>query len=145
MIKMNGKTLEFGTAQMETRHAKALCEAIYNHHPVKFEYAGTAVNFEPQHLILSTQGPRGQCQIHDQQLGEFLGELDHFIPLLHTTDQERLDAAVDVALHFGSIDGAHHKAWVIDQMLRHLLGPAYQETIRRRSDADYPWDEGIAP
>lgn len=46
------------------------------------------------------------------------------------------------------IDGSHHKQWVIDQMLRIMLGEVgYEEWVTHmNSDPDYtPWDEGIAP
>jgi hypothetical protein len=34
----------------------------------------------------------------------------------------RIPAALDIAAQFGGIDGDHHKAWVIDQMVRALTG-----------------------
>lgn len=63
------------------------------------------------------------------------------------------ERAIDVALMYGSIDGAHHKAWVIDQMVRALLetGEAYAAwCLEKRDGADGPetydeWDSGIAP
>ncbi len=30
--------------------------------------------------------------------------------------------AIEVAVRYGGIDGAHHKAWVVDQMVRQLTG-----------------------
>lgn len=54
--------------------------------------------------------------------------------------------AMRVLLNYGQIDGAHHKAWVIDQALRHLAGAAYEELIEAyKNDGEYDWDEGIAP
>lgn len=58
--------------------------------------------------------------------------------------------ALDIALQCGGIDGDHHKAWVIDQMVRVLTGPAYDEWVRKACDGEegpetYGWDEGIAP
>lgn len=38
------------------------------------------------------------------------------------TERERIDRAIDVAVRYGGFDGAHHKAWVIDQMVRELTG-----------------------
>jgi len=35
---------------------------------------------------------------------------------------ERIEKALDYAIHYGGIDGDHHKAWVIDQMVRALTG-----------------------
>lgn len=56
--------------------------------------------------------------------------------------------AAEIAERFGMIDGAHHKQWVIDQMLRKILGKVeYKKWITRmNSDPDYEaWDVGIAP
>lgn len=58
--------------------------------------------------------------------------------------------ALAVARAYGQDDGAHHKAWVIDQMVRALTGSAYDEWIAAfRAGEDgpetYSWDEGIAP
>jgi hypothetical protein len=69
----------------------------------------------------------------------------------------RIDAALDIAHEYGQIDGAHHKAWVIDQMVRSLLGEHYNEWVhgycfdeateeqQDNDDPEYEWDEGIAP
>ena len=49
--------------------------------------------------------------------------------------------ATHIAGFYGPADGAHHKMWVIDQMVRELLGEGY--TAFREH---YPqWDQGIAP
>jgi hypothetical protein len=61
-----------------------------------------------------------------------------------------ISKALDVAYSHGQTDGDHHKAWVIDQMVRRLLGDNYGEWIReyKHEDGDdnaYTWDEGIAP
>lgn len=58
--------------------------------------------------------------------------------------------ALDIAMHNGGIDGAHHKAWVIDQMVRALTGDGYEEFVAAaRSGGEgpetYGWDVGIAP
>jgi hypothetical protein len=56
--------------------------------------------------------------------------------------------AARIATRFGMIDGDHHKQWVIDQMLRAILGDnGYKEWVQKmNSDPDYePWDVGIAP
>lgn len=58
--------------------------------------------------------------------------------------------ALAIIEQYGMTDGAHHKQWVLDQVLRALLGPA----LYARWVADYnaatagegdPWDPGIAP
>jgi hypothetical protein len=90
------------------------------------------------------------------------------------TKQDRIDRALDYAVRYGGIDGAHHKNWVIDQMVRALTGcplvttsstdyagkpytyesqaesKEYQELVRQaRAGEDgpetYEWDEGTPP
>lgn len=60
----------------------------------------------------------------------------------------KIAGALAVAFDYGQIDGAHHKAWVIDQMVRKLLGSdeAYQEWVATYcGDDEYEWDTGVAP
>ena len=59
-------------------------------------------------------------------------------------------AALEVARRFGSIDGDHHKSWVIDQMVRALTGDGYEAFVADAEAGEdgpdtYPWDEGIPP
>lgn len=65
---------------------------------------------------------------------------------------DRAALALNVIFRFGSIDGAHHKTWVLDQVTRLLTGEKYEEFVdMSRGDTDedgerdYEWDEGIAP
>lgn len=63
-------------------------------------------------------------------------------------ENERIARALRIASQYGQIDGAHHKMWVIDQMVRSLLGAdmAYEKWILEyEGDEEYYWDEGIAP
>lgn len=64
--------------------------------------------------------------------------------------QDRIDRALSFAYGYGSIDGGHHKMWVIDQMVRALTGTGYAEWVRKHKLGEdgpdtYEWDEGIAP
>lgn len=77
-------------------------------------------------------------------------------------DRER--TALELAVRFGGFDGGHHKAWVIDQMVRALTGsrsalgnqelpdpsPEYVVLVAdARAGEDgpetYSWDEGTPP
>ena len=69
--------------------------------------------------------------------------------LVNTANAD-VDKAVEMAVSFGGIDGAHHKAWVIDQMVRALVGPDYDALVAWARDGEdgpetYEWDTGIAP
>ena len=51
--------------------------------------------------------------------------------------QGRIDRALELAVQYGGIGGDHHKAWVIDQMVRELTGCP---TVQRESP--FPWADG---
>lgn len=58
--------------------------------------------------------------------------------------------ALSYAFSYGSIDGNHHKMWVIDQIVQSLTGDEYEKWIKEfQADEDgaetYIWDKGIAP
>ena len=64
--------------------------------------------------------------------------------------EERCTKAVDLAFKYGQIDGDHHKLWVIDQMLRALLGDKYDHTVEWYCEGEdgpdtYTWDVGTPP
>lgn len=66
------------------------------------------------------------------------------------TDADRIELAVHGALEYGQANSAHHKMWVIDQMLRILAGDRYEQLITKwREDERWPgtdeWDTGTAP
>lgn len=76
--------------------------------------------------------------------------------------------ALEIARRYGQIDGDHHKAWVIDQMVRALTdcptilkeakyvyfgfgeSEEYKEFLRSYKEGEdgpetYEWNEGIPP
>jgi hypothetical protein len=61
----------------------------------------------------------------------------------------RISEAVDLISTYGMFDGAHHKQWVLDQVVRALLGdPGYEEWVTAFNDPDEnycDWDTGVAP
>lgn len=64
------------------------------------------------------------------------------------TQQLSVEKALELARRYGGIDGAHHKAWVIDQMVRALTGERYEAWIaeyRTGENETYTWDEGTPP
>ena len=71
------------------------------------------------------------------------------------TDEDRINLAVLRILESGGVDGAHHKQWVLDQVLRHLLSERGYATFCTEYRGNYDeeneeweygeWDEGIAP
>lgn len=66
------------------------------------------------------------------------------------TDREKIEAAIELAARHGGHDGAHHKTWVIDQMVRILAGDLYGAIVAAAKSGEdgpetYEWDVGIAP
>ena len=64
--------------------------------------------------------------------------------------QEAMMDALGFASLYGQTDGAHHKAWVIDQMVRCLTGDDYESWVAgwcygEDGPDTYSWDEGVAP
>lgn len=63
---------------------------------------------------------------------------------------DQIKKAISIAVKYAGIDGAHHKQWVIDQMVRTLAGEHYEEIVRDACDGaegpnTYEWDCGVAP
>ena len=60
--------------------------------------------------------------------------------------EKKRDEAMKIALEYGTIDGSHHKQWVIDQMVRALMGDQYpQFVLKHDAGGEYEWKQGIAP
>lgn len=56
------------------------------------------------------------------------------------------ESIADFIVDMGSIDGADHKQWVLDQVLRKLLGDDYDEYVERIGlEDEIEWDTGVAP
>lgn len=64
--------------------------------------------------------------------------------------EQRIKKALEIATQYGGIDGAHHKQWVIDQMVRALTAHKYDAWVEEYckdedGNVDYDWDTGVAP
>ena len=64
--------------------------------------------------------------------------------------QQRMNEATGIIAKYGSIDGVHHKKWVIDAVARCLLGNEYHAWVADIKNGEdgpdtYPYDEGISP
>jgi hypothetical protein len=65
------------------------------------------------------------------------------------TTEDKIEKALNLIMTYGGIDGAHHKQWVLDQVVR-ILAPDYNEWVAKHNYGEegpetYSWDEGIAP
>lgn len=66
------------------------------------------------------------------------------------TDAEKIEAAINLAFRYSGTDGAHHKMWTIDQMVRILAGDRYEALVAEAKEGEdgldtYIWDTGVAP
>jgi hypothetical protein len=59
--------------------------------------------------------------------------------------EDRIQLAVDLIVQNGWIDGDHHKAWVMDQVVRVLTGDRYEQVVAEATADGGEWDEGVAP
>lgn len=64
--------------------------------------------------------------------------------------ETQIEKALKLASDYGTIDGGHHKMWVIDQIVRALTGTAYDEWVAETEAGEdgsqtYEWDTGISP
>ena len=57
-------------------------------------------------------------------------------------EQSQIDLALDLARLYGPIEGSHHRAWVIDQMVHALTGENYDRWVKENT---YEWDVGTIP
>ena len=65
-------------------------------------------------------------------------------------ERDRIEKALHTALNYKGFDGAHHKDWCIDKMIRDLTGSKYEEFIKKYKEGNdgpetYEYDPGIAP
>lgn len=61
-----------------------------------------------------------------------------------TGKKTRIRAAMRLIEDYGSIDGGHHKAWVIDQIARALMDERYDKWVAQM-EAYGDYDPGIPP
>jgi len=64
--------------------------------------------------------------------------------------KKRIEKALEIIIECGQIDGAHHKTWVIDQIVRLLTDDEYDAWIKNYCKGEdgldtYSWDVGIVP
>lgn len=64
--------------------------------------------------------------------------------------KSQIQSALEFAIRFGGIDGAHHKDWVIDQMVRELAADNYEQLVKDACAGEdgpntYKWDKGCPP
>ncbi len=68
--------------------------------------------------------------------------------------EKRVERALEYAFTYANIDGAHHKQWCIDQMVRALCGSEeeynkfvaeYEGEEDDDGEKQYEWSRGIAP
>ena len=68
-----------------------------------------------------------------------------------TNHDNKVNEALDFLYESGQVDGTHHKAWVIDQVVRILTGDGYDDWVANYEKPDegddpddgYEWDVGI--
>ena len=57
----------------------------------------------------------------------------------------RIAHALAIIDQGGGVDGAHHKMWILDQVVRVLAADRYEAWVESRRRDGYDWDVGIPP
>lgn len=76
-------------------------------------------------------------------------DIETVLSMLKEKDK-KIEKVLELIFQYGQIDGAHHKLWVIDQIVRILTGDKYKEWVEKYTYDEetgeyYTWDKGIAP
>lgn len=99
------------------------------------------------------QKPKCPCSQRGHDVGYDEGHKDGFkegfhhaysaIPAIEEREiqnRERIAKALEIIVKYGSIDGAHHKDWVLDQAVRALTGcPMETRTAKDRNGKEYTY------
>lgn len=96
-----------------------------------------------------------RCLLHKDPV---ISEYTSLLPLVHAKlvmdpcnhDAEAIEEVLEFIRQYGSIDGDHHKTWVLDNIVRIFALDRYDDWVRetRRGEdgpTTYDWDTGIAP
>lgn len=64
--------------------------------------------------------------------------------------EERVNKALELIQRYGGIDDAHHKQWLLDQVVRILTEQEYDKWVRKHNYGEdgpdtYEWEVGIPP
>lgn len=63
-----------------------------------------------------------------------------------TDDRQKILNAIEFIAEWGTVDGAHHKQWVVDQVMRILAGESYENFVADFREVHLDdWPVGIAP
>jgi hypothetical protein len=70
-----------------------------------------------------------------------------------TIECSKCKDVLDLIREHGGIDGGHHKQWLLDRILRAILGGKYGDWVHdynfEETDGDgnpgFEWDTGVAP
>lgn len=59
--------------------------------------------------------------------------------------EEKIKKALELIDEYGGVDGAHHKQWLLDQIVRTLCD-SYENWVKNYNREEMgEWDIGIAP
>lgn len=117
----------------------------------------SCVTARQMQIILNLIEKMKKCiNILDDELKErnkTINEKEIIIEKLQKENEEKdkqIKKALDLIFEYGQIDGGHHKAWVIDQIVRILIKDKYDEWVKNyiydeETGDTYTWDKGIAP
>lgn len=100
--------------------------------------------------IIETLKEKDKYIKHSEEITTDMNEdINKLLSEIEEKDKQ-IEKVLDLIFEYGQIDGGHHKAWVIDQILKILTKDKYDEWVKNyvydeETGDTYSWDKGIAP
>lgn len=92
-------------------------------------------------LVWGTRGPRFKSVYPDVATEIGIGWYGKF-NLAEPITSDRAARALSLLMQTGQTDGAHHKAWTIDQAVGILAGDEYEGLVAAHVNEGFSWSEG---
>ena len=108
-----------------------------------------AIKLAENFTKMDFSNPIGWTGYYDTELKELSEAIETVLSMLKEKDAD-IEKVLELIFQYGQIDGDHHKAWVIDQIVRILTGDKYKEWVKEYTYDEetgecYGWNKGIAP
>lgn len=140
---------------------KSGLESIRNHHPVPIAGSRMAKAIEEEIEWLKEENDRLRSALtvsnlsngnlrdvilEHAALGEKRQKENEELMRALSQAENKIGSALLILEEDSQVDGAHHKAWVIDQIARALTDDEYERWVEDYCEGDtYEWDEGVIP
>lgn len=147
--KLNG--LNDNLYKNETMSEEAFNEIIDNFEVVTYltEYGRRGIKENVKRLQKENEEKDKYIKHSEEITTEMNEDINKLLIEIKEKDKQ-IEEVLNLIFEFGQIDGDHHKAWVIDQIVKILTKDKYDEWVRNyvydeETGDTYSWYKGIAP